>query len=83
MVRETGSDLALCCWGKEGNGQKERPDPEFRNIFTCDPMFLIKEIEPALGRKVLCVGLLVLLAVALSPVAHAKANNPGFHNECD
>ena len=46
-------------------------------------MFLLKEIEFALGRKVLCVGLLVLLAVTLSPVAHAKANNIRFHNVCD
>lgn len=46
-------------------------------------MFLMKEIEFAFGRKVHCVGLLVFLAVALSPVAHAKANNIRFHNVCD
>lgn len=35
----------------------------------------MKELELALDRKALCVGLLVLLAAALSPVAHAKAKD--------
>jgi len=51
-------------------------EPSFALLHIClAQRFLMKELELALDRKALCVGLLVLLAAALSPVAHAKAKD--------